>query len=192
MTVSPAPPADSTGPTTVSEALTLARGHTQAAGFELLAAARALLDAASLGVTGQPAKANAALTGIARGLDDLGGALAQGSSGVPAPVIDAILAALDSEIGRWEKRSGADAEARAVLRTFLGLREILWEFGLRPSDDARASRATGDGSRRSTRRAGGGAARPTRASESAPPDAPATAAAPRDRPRRVQRIKVEG
>ena len=176
----------------MSGALERARRHTRAAGFELLAAARALLDAAALGVGGKPAEANSALAGIARGLDDLGARLAEGSPGVPAAVIDAILLSLDTEIGRWEKRSGDDAEARAVLRTFLGLREILWEFGLRPSREASTSAASGDSRRRSTRRAGGGAARPTRPGSSPSAEAAPTAVPSRNRPGRVQRIDVEG
>ena len=53
------------------------------------------------------------------------------------PLVQAIIEALDAEIARWEARSRDDADARAVLRAFLGLREILWEFGMRPADAER-------------------------------------------------------
>ena len=50
----------------------------------------------------------------------------------PEPLLASIAEALDIEIARWEKRARDDLDARAVLRAFLGLREILWEFGVRP------------------------------------------------------------
>ena len=40
--------------------------------------------------------------------------------------------ALDLEIERWERRAREDPDARAVLRAFLGVRELLWELGIRP------------------------------------------------------------
>jgi len=71
--------------------------------------------------------------------------------------------ALDAEIARWEKRAAADGDARAVLRAFLGLRELLWEVGVRP-----------------------------RPEPAAPPAARGRKAGP-DRPQgRVQRVHVEG
>ena len=42
-----------------------------------------------------------------------------------------ILDALETEIARWESLSRQDEEARSVLRAFLGLREFLWEMGIR-------------------------------------------------------------
>jgi hypothetical protein len=166
-------------PVTVSEALERARRHARAAGVELAATARALLDAASLGVSGQPSDAHAPVAAIATAIDELAAHWADGSSAVPGPVVDAILGALDVEIARWEKQSTDDPDARAVLRTFLGVREILWEFGLRPSAEANSN--TGAGAR-STRRAGGGAARPSRKAHPKPEKPP----------RRVQRIEVQG
>ncbi|MBB85224.1 MAG: hypothetical protein CL931_15560 [Deltaproteobacteria bacterium] len=49
--------------------------------------------------------------------------------------------ALAREIERWETRSERDPDARAVLRAFLGLRELLWELGVRgePSAEPTAS-----------------------------------------------------
>ena len=46
------------------------------------------------------------------------------------------------EIERWEARSARDPDARAVLRAFLGLRELLWELGLR--SDAKAEPESGN------------------------------------------------
>lgn len=119
-------------PATVEEALKRARQHAQRATAETLAAARALLDALSLALRGEPAETQRAVGRLAQGLDEAFEAL----SGDPAdslagPLVEVILDALDVEIARWEGRSRDDTEARAVLRAFIGLREILWEFGLR-------------------------------------------------------------
>ncbi len=119
-------------PTSVPEALERAREHVRAAGIELLTALRALLDAAALGWTGKPSDAHATLRTIAHNIDDVVARLDDGWIGIPAPAMNAVLQALDQEIARWQERSLTDVEARAVLRTFLGLREILWEFGVRP------------------------------------------------------------
>jgi len=118
-------------PETAAEALARARTHARRAVSEALLAARALLDAAALGASGRPSDAHTALQGIAELLDRQAARFAEGGAGVPASVVAAVLEALDHEIARWERRAGTDPDARAVLRTFLGLREILWEFGLR-------------------------------------------------------------
>ena len=34
---------------------------------------------------------------------------------------------------RWEERARDDSDARSVLRAYLGMREILWELGVRSS-----------------------------------------------------------
>jgi hypothetical protein len=80
-------------------------------------------------------------------------------------LLAAIAEALDAEIARWELRAQDDADARAVLRAFLGMRELLWEFGVRRSQ------------------AGG----PPREDEAIHRPAPARRARPR-----VQRVRVEG
>ncbi len=126
---------------TASQALERARGHARRALGEALAAAHALLDAAAIGWTGRPSEAHAALRGIADLLAEHSARLREGAGGVPAPMMNAIVEALDEEIARWQRRAASDPNARAVLRTFLGLREILWEFGLR-GDTARDSSAT--------------------------------------------------
>ena len=51
-------------------------------------------------------------------------------------LLDGATTALDAEIARWETRSRRDPEARTVLRVFLGLREVLWELGVRESSRA--------------------------------------------------------
>ncbi|MGH7286571.1 MAG: hypothetical protein ACREI8_00945, partial [Myxococcota bacterium] len=53
-------------------------------------------------------------------------------------------------IARWEERARQDGEARAVLRAFLGVRELLWEFGIRRPDEPAAPRAE----RRAAKRGG--------------------------------------
>ena len=68
-------------------------------------------------------------------LEGLSASLAPGDDGGLA-VAETLADALDAEIGRWEQRAAEDPEARAVLRAFLGLREVLWEIGIRRSGDA--------------------------------------------------------
>ncbi len=105
-----------------------------------MAAVRALLDAGALATTGMPVDPSGGLGLLVRGLDDLSAGLA--SEGPGATLLVAVLDALDSEIGRWEERArNDDTEARAILRAYLGLREILWEMGVRrPTPDRPASR----------------------------------------------------
>ncbi len=151
-------------PGSVEEALDRARRHGRAAIADVLAAIHALLDAAALATAGEPAQAHrlfAPLAGLLEGLEaDLEAAPRDASESLLASIADA----LDAEISRWEARADADADARAVLRAFLGLRELLWEFGVR--------RTGGNG-------------------EVTPPDRRRAAARRRPR-RRVQRVRVEG
>jgi len=133
----------------IALALERAQGHARLALSEGVCAARALLDAAALSVGGEPPEAFASLGQVARMLDDLSAGLAGDGLQLGIPGFDAVLGALDAEIARWESRSQSDPDARAVLRAFLGLREILWEFGLRraggeggkPFDAPRAAEA---------------------------------------------------
>ena len=121
-------------PASVQEALVLARQHTQAALAEALAATRALLDAASIALSGEASDTHRTLGQLARGIDAWQAALSSRAGRLPLPLSRAILDALDAEIARWEGHSREDADARAVLRAFLSMREILWEFGLRRAD----------------------------------------------------------
>jgi hypothetical protein len=126
-------------PRTVQEALRRASTHAQASLGEAAAAMRCLLDAGSLAATGVPAGGHEALRGVAAWLERAAQLAREGDGG--GRWLDAVADALDAEVARWEARGRDDAEARAVLRAFLGVREILWEFGLRPSGDTRRPRA---------------------------------------------------
>jgi hypothetical protein len=123
-------------PATVEEALARAREHGRLAAAETLSALHALLDAATLAGSGQPSRTHRQLAPLARVLEGLASDLAGHSGDGPEPLLASIAEALDLEIARWEKRARDDLDARAVLRAFLGLREILWEVGVRPRRSA--------------------------------------------------------
>jgi hypothetical protein len=123
----------SASPRTVQEALARARRHARASLAEAVATLRALLDAASLAGAGVPSDEQQRLSGIAATLDALAAQIAPDGASDGAPLLAAVYEALDDEIERWEERSRDDPDARPVLRAFLGLREILWELGVRPS-----------------------------------------------------------
>jgi hypothetical protein len=120
-------------PETVGEALARARRHGRAATAEALAMVRALIDAASLTASGRPSEASRLLGPLAKLLEALGDELGRDAGDGSWQILDAIAGAIDDEIGLWEERGRDDTEARTVLRAFLGLREILWEFGFRRS-----------------------------------------------------------
>ncbi len=121
----------------LEEALARAMRHGRGAVAEALAAGRALVEAAALASTGRPVTDEGALGLILRTLDELGKSLSSGLDGPGADLLRAVVEALDAEIARWEARAGEDPDARAVLRAYLGLREILWELGVRPDADAK-------------------------------------------------------
>jgi len=154
-----------------AEALARARKHAHAAIAEALDAIRALLDASSLALSGEPSTLTTALRPIARILDALRAEFEAGAAaGEAAALLRSIAEALDAEIARWQARAEADAEARAVLRAFLGLRELLWEFGIRrESDPAEHAESAPRGARKAGR-----------------------ANSKRRNPPRVQRVTVEG
>lgn len=158
-------------PRSVGEAIARARNHARLAAAETLAALRALLDAAALAASGTPSAELRGVAGLSQRLGELDAALRHGSGGAEA-LVAALAGALDAEIARWEARGADDPDARAVLRAFLGLREVLWELGVRPP----AQR--GEAASRSA------AAQPA---GRAPTDGTGGA-----RPRRVQRVRVEG
>jgi hypothetical protein len=114
----------------IEAALARARRHGRAAAGESALALRALLDALSLVTQGVPSDASRWLAFAAGALDDAARGLGRDAPG-DASLVGAISEALDAEIRRWEARAGVDRDARAVLRAYLGLREILWELGLR-------------------------------------------------------------
>ncbi|RIL06747.1 MAG: hypothetical protein DCC71_05600 [Proteobacteria bacterium] len=164
-------------PRTVEDALERARRHGLAMLAEGAELVRSLADAASLAATGAPTESHAALTRALAWID-AAAEQARSASGRPgAAWLEAVSHALDDEIERWEERSRRDSEARSVLRAFLGVREILWEFGLRAEE-----------------RGDHDAERPARAEQASAPDGPRPRA-PRTARRaaaRVQRVPVEG
>ncbi|MDH3520815.1 MAG: hypothetical protein OEM49_10200 [Myxococcales bacterium] len=122
----------------VAEALARARRHARAAAAEFVEALRALLDAAALATGGASGAADGALGRASSALEALAAALASDGRSADPALVRVLADALDAEIARWEARSRDDAEARAVLRAFLGLRELLWELGVRPTRGERA------------------------------------------------------
>jgi hypothetical protein len=156
----------------LEEALARARRHAKSAVAEALEAARALLDAASLATSGAPADAHPLLARADRWIRTASRGWAA-DGGLSGELGAALAEALDHEIARWEQRARIDDDARAVLRAFLGLRELLWELGVRPPRDRGAAHAEGE---RSPAGGHAGAA----ASESA------------SRPHRVERVAVQG
>jgi hypothetical protein len=136
-----------------------------------VAALQALLDAAAIGLAGRAAERDALLGPLSRSLAELRALLAPDASLSASSLLGALFDALDAEIERWELRSREDPDARAVLRAFLGVREILWEIGARGDEPAASAKQGG---------ADAGSARE-----------PARAPHPRGRSR-VQRVPVEG
>jgi hypothetical protein len=159
-------------PETAGEALERARAHARSAAAEALASLHALLDAAALAASGQPSEFHGLLGPMAKLLEGLSERLGDQGEPVSAPILAAVTEALDAEIARWEARAQEDPEARAVLRAFLGLREVLWEFGIR-----RGGQNEGEaGGEAEPSAAGPRARRPVR----------------RRRQPRVQRVPIEG
>ena len=143
-----------------------ARNHLRRATVEGLEASSALLEAALRASSLYPAAADSLAGELQRNLENLIEAVErQQDFQLPAALSDPLARALDAEIARWEARSQTDPNARPVLRAFLGLRELLWEFGVRGSVHA---------------------APPPEANPSRSPDRPRPAS-----PRRVQRFDVE-
>lgn len=116
----------------IESALRSAAEHARNALAEGTAAARFLLEAAALGSTGAPAVESALLREVVQGLERAGRMLEGGNRLDAERWMARVSEALEAEIARWEARGRDDPEARAVLRAFLGVREVLWEFGLRP------------------------------------------------------------
>ena len=161
-------------PGSAPDALARAAHHARLAAAEALAAWRALADAGALLATGAPSTALRGVGGLARASMELEAALRSGSGAEGDALATALAGALDAEIARWEARSADDSDARAVLRAFLGLRELLWEVGVRVQSAAPAAPAGPEGVRPEPRRP--------------------VVAAPRARRRtaRVERVPVEG
>ena len=118
-------------PATPAEALSEAARHARASAAEALLALRSLLHALAL-ATDRDAEAEggtlrelaALLEGAARSLGAEGGREGE--------LLTALFEAIEVEIRRWEERALDDTDARAVLRAWIGLRELLFELGARP------------------------------------------------------------
>ncbi len=158
----------------IRQAFDRALQHAQLAMAEGVAGARALLDVASIGVLGEPAQSHRNLAELARTLDQIEAALSSEAPSFRNAALSTLLGAVDREVTRWEVRSQRDPEARAVLRAFLGMREVLWELGVRKPEPQER-----DSSRRRPRS-----------------DGRSTSHNPADRAQRrssrVQRIKIQG
>jgi hypothetical protein len=168
------PDRDAAPESSLDEALARARRHAKSALAEALEAVRALLDAASLATAGATAETHPLFAAIDQWFARTSrGFAAEG--GLAGGIVAEIAEALDSEIARWEERAKHDADARSVLRAFLGLREVLWELGVRASF---AQRAEGE------RRPSGEHARAD--------DARSRSTEPAATRPRVQRVAVQG
>ncbi len=189
-------------PQSVEEALALALRHGRNAIAEAILAGRALLDAAALGLTGHPvtsegdaAPANDAVRALARaveGLETLATRLRADDPEATQRLVDALLAALETEIERWEGRAHSDPDARAVLRAFLGLRELLWELGLRPRPKRDASdQAAAGPSKREAAAASTPPRTRARSTRAEPKRAQSPASKSPRRGQRVQRVDIE-
>ncbi len=164
----------------VRQAIERAAHHAGLALAEGVASARALLDAASIGMSGESAQTHPHLSEFAQALDQMTEALSGATSSPNNAALSALLEALDAEISRWDVRSRADDDARAVLRAFLGLREFLWELGVRPQT-AGSDRASAEGDEPCSE-----------ANEAAPAAEKNSPDECVQRTPRVQRIKIEG
>jgi hypothetical protein len=124
------------------EALHRARIHLQRASLEGLEAARALVQAGmhTSGLTS--ATGDSWVGNVQRSLEELIAELREnGSFILPSAIAEPLAKALEVEIKRWELRSLTDSDARVVLRAFLGLRELLWELGMRHGTSPTSDRA---------------------------------------------------
>jgi hypothetical protein len=116
------------------EAIDRARRHLRNAARESLEASRALVDAALLagnmgvGDTGRGGLAGEVKSALEAWIATLE---ADQPFRMPEALAEPLRSAIQTEIDRWEKRSAEDESARPVLRAFLGLRELLWELGMR-------------------------------------------------------------
>ena len=129
-------PAAGAATASVQGALARAGRHARNAAAEGILAARALLDAVAILQAGTAAEASPGLAQISRWLERVAAGVAPDGAG-DADLTRALAEALDAEILRWEQRARDDADARAVLRAFLGVRELLWELGVRPAPGGR-------------------------------------------------------
>jgi hypothetical protein len=125
-----------------------ARKHLRRATLEGFEAASALLEAALRASARYPAAPDSLVGEVLGTLDQLIARARQGGEfHLPEALTSPLSQAIDAEIARWEKRSQTDSDARPVLRAFLGLRELLWEFGVRGSETGDAPKERSPGAR---------------------------------------------
>jgi len=125
----------------VDGALQRARQHLRNSALEGAQAISALIEATLHASDLTNVAADSMIGQIQQQLEELIAVLQGGSSfRMPRVLAEPLAAALDAEIRRWEHRSQSDPDARLVLRAFLGMRELLWEIGMRsPEQKAPAS-----------------------------------------------------
>ena len=138
-------------PDTVEQALAQSLQHARNSASEALMAARKLMDALSILLSNEPvvrhAQPDSPIAQLAQAIERWAGAVRGPEPDYPSPELGAILQALDTEIERWGEKASSDPDARTVLRAFLGMREILWEFNSPPR---RGRSKAGQGQRQKT------------------------------------------
>ena len=170
--------------TSVEEALGRAHRHTRHSLSEGLAAAASFIEAVSIAVGSESGESHHALTRLADRIEVWREAITRRGGLLSLPLAEGLLKALDAEVARWEVRARQDPDARAVMRAILGLREILWELGVRHppasgSDPRMSSERDADPPRSASRGAGAEGAASTPQEDG-------------QRRRRVQRVRVQG
>lgn len=116
----------------VDEALERARSHFLRAALEGIEATRALAEAAARSSGLAEGGGDSILENLQRTLENLRKVIRENASVIfPSRLTEPLADALEIEIERWERRSRTDEDARSVLRAFLGLRELLWDLGMR-------------------------------------------------------------
>ncbi len=135
----------------VDEALKRARAHFRSSILEGLEGTRALLQA-TVHASGLTDVSKDSMVGqVERQLEDLIAVLRDSAAfTIPRALAEPLQTAIDAEINRWEQRSRTDPDARLVLRAFLGMRELLWEVGMRSDGATRAGGSRTSGVSRST------------------------------------------
>ena len=113
----------------VDRALERARAHLRKSMLEGLEGIRALLEAA-VHASGGAMPTTDSLTGaLQTQIEELISTLRHSASfAMPRVVVEPLSEAVEAEIRRWEERAKNDPDARLVLRAFLGMRELIWEF----------------------------------------------------------------
>lgn len=117
-------------PRNVEEALAQSRKHARLALSEILQSVSYLIDAAALALgAGQNPLLDSGWTSLVSAIEETAQKLANVQTKTqPGDRVAEILAALETEISRWEGRANHDAHAQAVLIAFVGLREMILEI----------------------------------------------------------------